>query len=222
MIRCARGIRGTSALFAGLLAAVFPAQISTAAAPAALTEAAETLPEPGEILDVLHRVADRQLAREPREGAVTDWVHAAFYTGVTALAEISPDAEKYLDALRAVGRRKRWRPGPRVYNADDHCIVQSYLELHRRDRDPAMIRPSRERFDAILAQPRDDDLASGRPDAGDRWSWCDALFMAPPAWIRMYAATNDRRYLDFMNRGWWNTSRYLYDSEEHLFFRDDR
>jgi hypothetical protein len=28
------------------------------------------------------------------------------------------------------------------------------------------------------------------------WSWCDALFMGPPTWTRLYAATGDKRYLE--------------------------
>ena len=38
--------------------------------------------------------------------------------------------------------------------------------------------------------------------------------------MRLYAATGDRKYLDAMNQLWWRTSDYLYDSEEHLYFRD--
>jgi rhamnogalacturonyl hydrolase YesR len=58
------------------------------------------------------------------------------------------------------------------------------------------------------------------PKSQERWAWCDALFMAPPAWARMWKATGDRRYLDFAVDEWWFTSAYLYDKEEHLYFRD--
>src|SRR5258708_4843524 len=43
----------------------------------------------------------------------------------------------------------------------------------------------------------------------------------PPAtWIRLYAATSDERYLNFAVTNWWRTTDYLYDTNEHLFFRD--
>jgi rhamnogalacturonyl hydrolase YesR len=63
-----------------------------------------------------------------------------------------------------------------------------------------------------------------RPDDPNKllWWWCDALFMAPPVLARMSAATGDRRYLDYMDREWWETSASLYDPAEHLFFRDSR
>ena len=86
-----------------------------------------------------------------------------------------------------------------------------------------MIKPLRERFDAILAKPRAvPSLAFVNPlaRARENWSWCDALFMGPPAWMRLYAATDDERYLNFAVTNWWRTADYLYDKEEHLFFRD--
>ena len=52
------------------------------------------------------------------------------------------------------------------------------------------------------------------------WWWCDALFMAPPTLARFYKATGKLEYLDFMDREWWTTSKLLYDSGEHLYFRD--
>jgi rhamnogalacturonyl hydrolase YesR len=44
--------------------------------------------------------------------------------------------------------------------------------------------------------------------------------MAPPAWIHMYRATGEKKYLDFMAREWKATTEYLFDPEEHLYFRD--
>jgi rhamnogalacturonyl hydrolase YesR len=54
------------------------------------------------------------------------------------------------------------------------------------------------------------------------WTWCDALFMAPPSFSRMYEATKDVSYLDYADKHWWITSDYLYSIEDSLFFRDDR
>jgi unsaturated rhamnogalacturonyl hydrolase len=44
--------------------------------------------------------------------------------------------------------------------------------------------------------------------------------MAPPTWLRLYAATDDTRYLDFAVTNFWRTTDFLYDKDEHLFFRD--
>jgi unsaturated rhamnogalacturonyl hydrolase len=53
------------------------------------------------------------------------------------------------------------------------------------------------------------------------WWWCDALYMGPPAWARLYHATEDPKYLAYIDRHWWRTSQYLYDPVEHLYFRDN-
>ena len=176
---------------------------------------------PAAVLSVMERVADWQLAH-PSPHRSTDWTQGAGDAGMMALAGISP-SPRFLDAMLTMAEANAWQPGPRPYHADDHCVGQTYAELYFRRHDPRMIAPLRERFDWILAHPKDANLVfdpARNPDAGDRWSWCDSLFMAPPAWIRLYAATGEKAYLDFAVEKWWQTSDYLYDKEEHLYFRD--
>jgi rhamnogalacturonyl hydrolase YesR len=102
-------------------------------------------------------------------------------------------------------------------------VGQTYAELYQLYREPRMIAPLRERFDGILDEPSmvtnlDFRQPGGR--AAEEWSWCDSLFMAPPAWVRLYAMTGDERYLGFAVTNWWRTADFLYDREQHLFFRD--
>jgi hypothetical protein len=85
-----------------------------------------------------------------------------------------------------------------------------------------MIAPMRAQFDGIIAEPRDGTLDFLVPGVLMRWSWCDSLFMGPPAWARLSSVTGDPRYLEFAIERWWRTSDYLYDKAEHLFFRDSR
>lgn len=176
--------------------------------------------EPAAVLDAMRRVGDWQL-EHPSQLRANDWVPAVGYTGIMALAETSGDA-KYHDAMRAMAEANEWKLGPGKYFADDHCVGQTYAELYLRERNPRMIASMRAQFDEILAAPKDDDLTWTRKGSTDRWSWCDSLYMAPPAWARLWAATGDKRYLDFAVKNWWNTSDYLYDKEEHLYFRDSK
>lgn len=174
--------------------------------------------DPGAILAAMERVADWQLANPSRHRA-TDWTQGAGYTGFMALAGISANP-KYREAMIAMGEKNAWQPGPSVYHADDHCVAQAYAELYLQSREPKMIAPFKERFDFILANPKEGSLDFKTPGNQQRWSWCDALFMAPPAWLRMWVATGDQRYLDLAVDHWWRTSDFLYDKEEHLYFRD--
>ena len=176
---------------------------------------------PQKVLKAMQRVADWQLAH-PSTNPPTSWLLGAENAGMMALAGISGDA-RYREAMRAAGEANDWRPGPLFYDADDYCVGQAYTELYCLYRENRMIAPLRERFDAILAKPSDvPGLEFTQAEKRDRknWSWCDSLFMGPPTWLRLYAATDDSRYLDFAVTNWWRTTDYLYDKDEHLFFRD--
>ena len=66
--------------------------------------------------------------------------------------------------------------------------------------EPHMIAPSKQRFDHILAHPTTARFDWGTPHSTDHWSWCDALFMAPVAWLQLWKTTGDRRYLALARR----------------------
>ncbi len=200
-------------LFVALAAILFSASIPANAQSAAM--------EPKDVLAVMQRVADWQLAN-PSKHKATDWTQGAGDAGFMALAGISGDA-KYRGAMFKKGETNEWNLGPRKFHADDHAVGQAYCELYFLYRDPKMLAPMRARFDSILAEPsKVESLAFKQPKgaAGENWSWCDSLFMAPPAWARLYYATGDEKYLTFAVTNWWRTTAYLYDKEEHLYFRD--
>ena len=176
---------------------------------------------PANVLSVMERVADWQLAH-PSAHPTTDWTQAAGDAGMMALAGIASDP-KYRDAMVATGEANGWKLGPRMYHADDLAIGQTYVGLYVLYHEPKMIAPLRARLDAILASPppvQSLDFHQPYEQVSQLWSWCDALFMAPPVWMQMYAATGDRRYLDYAVKNWWRTTDYLYDPGEHLYFRD--
>ena len=177
---------------------------------------------PEEVLAVMKRVADWQLANPSRHGA-HEWPHGAWYAGLMALANTSQDT-KYLDAMLEIGSRAGWAPGPRPYMADDHAVLQAYLEMYLLQERPVMLEPARRAFDQVIANPVSGrfDVPVGDPGWDDQWTWCDALFMAPPVLARLYAATGDAKYLDFMDREWWTTYAALWDDEAGLFYRDKR
>ena len=171
------------------------------------------------ILVEMERVADWQIAN-PAPHPSTHWAQAAFYTGIMALDKIST-SPRFREAMRRMGETNQWKLGPRFYDADDHCVGQTYVELWVRFHDSQMIAPLQKQFDGILAKPpTTPSLDFTQPKARDRWSWCDSLFMGPPTWVRLWAAAGDERYLDFAVTNWWRTSDYLYDTNEHLYFRD--
>ncbi len=181
------------------------------------------------VIDVMERAFDWQIdnivtsAPLPDGGfqdvSDTEWVRGAFFAGVMAAFEAT-GSPKYLEAAREISERNGWQPGPRPRHADDQCIAQTYAKIYLVGRDPAMIEATVDRFEAMIAEPRPGPVVGWSED--DNWSWCDALFMAPPTMALIAEATGDRRYLDLMNAMWWETYGYLYDPVEHLWYRDGR
>jgi rhamnogalacturonyl hydrolase YesR len=118
--------------------------------------------------------------------------------------------------MRDMGKATHWELSPGESDANQLALAQAYLEIYLLDKQPDELAPTKARMDAVLAGPRP-DLNSGRRIS---WWWCDALFMAPPAWARMYAATGDPKYIGYLDDEWAKTSTLLYDQQAHLYARD--
>ena len=168
----------------------------------------------------MRRAADWQLAH-PSKHAETDWTQAPFWSGLLATYRTSGDA-KYLDAVLAMGERNNWKLGKRLYHADDHAVGKAYAEVYALKKDPRIIADMIRAFDAILAKPAasPEVLEFRTKGVLNKWSWCDALYMSPPAWTALAVATGDNKYLTFSDREYRRTQDYLYDAKQHLFFRD--
>jgi rhamnogalacturonyl hydrolase YesR len=200
---------------------VSPREVQIASSPQLPPKAREaaSVQSPEQILSTMKRVADWQIAN-PSSVEPRDWIVAPYYIGLLALHKVSGD-EKYKNAVIQQAEANGWQPGPRVYHADDHAVMQAYLELFLDSHDARMLAPSKQRLDEILAHPSQATLDWNAPGSQERWNWCDALFMAPTSWLMMWKATGDSRYLDFMNREWWATTESLYLPRTGWYFRDE-
>jgi unsaturated rhamnogalacturonyl hydrolase len=185
----------------------------------------DSLPTPGPLAQILSPkldrtdlasammlVADWQLTRLP-EQAQFDWTWAALYDGLMAVPD-QVAGNKYKEAMLKVAGDLNWQPGPRVMHADDQAVGQMFLEQYMIHKNPKMIAAMRARLDTEIATP--DPTDPQKP----LWWWCDALFMAPPVYADMAAATGGKKYLAYMDREWDITTALLYDRQKHLYFRD--
>lgn len=159
---------------------------------------------------VIDKVGDWQLNRA-ESSFDQDWTFATLYAGFMAVPDAAGGA-RYRDAMLRMGKKFNWQSGPRLGHADDEAIGQTYLDLYLSLHDTAMLIPIRANMDRVMQLPEDKDKPL--------WWWCDALFMAPPVLVKLYEATGDRKYLDFMDHQWWITSNLLYNGSDHLFSRD--
>jgi unsaturated rhamnogalacturonyl hydrolase len=191
-----------------------------AAAQSAQTPAFSTQLSRAAVRRVMTAAADWQLAH-PSQHPPYDWTVAAFYTGMMAFSKVS-DSPKYYDAMKAMGERNQWRPGLNPGLADDHAVIAAYAKIFQREKDGRMLAPSLALLDFLVTLPFDALLTWENGIEMREWAWCDALFMSPPSLAAVTTATGDRRYLDLANRLWWKTTDFLYDTTEHLYFRDSR
>lgn len=181
-----------------------------------------------EIRQSMRRVADWQIAhmKEVPHDPL-NWVNATFYLGLTKWAEIAEQENKddfYYQWLNRLGRRNYWQVDKRMYHADDVCISQTYLDLYRKYQKEEMIIPTLARTEWVMAHPSKGSflLDYGNASTLERWTWCDALFMAPPVYARLYRTTGDKKFIRFMDKEFKATYDYLFDKDENLFYRDHR
>ena len=222
MIKTSRSKRMGFAL-ACILACPFLALISVAerqgVAPVEHTLTAQ------QVAATIKLAADWQLAN-PSPQDPRHWSMAPLYDGLidTSLTTADP---RYLAAVLRAGMRIDFELGSRTYHADGHAAGHAWLRLYLMDpeRDPEVLEPFVEQFNEIVEHPITEELSfTEEPPPGlrvtDRWTWADALYMAPPTLTLLAKATGDKRYTRFMDAEFRVTYDALFDPEEHLFYRD--
>ncbi|KQV57073.1 MULTISPECIES: glycoside hydrolase family 105 protein [unclassified Caulobacter] len=238
MQRVSRKAIGAAIGTAALLATLSPSAVSAAPAqPPAATQSQAVPYARAEVLRLAEKVADYQLATmaagyiPPNTSRDTadpkGWVQGALFVGLRDLADRS-DNSAYRQVILARGLANQWELGKRFYHADDHVIGQSYLWAARHGGGDAAIAPLRQRFDAILTYPPKVGLEHAEytdprgVDCDQRWCWSDALFMAPATWFELSAVTGDPRYAAYARKEFAAVTDFLYDKDEHLYYRDSR
>ena len=172
----------------------------------------------------MRKVADWQLAQSQQYFTIVDrarqldgriWTWGVLYSGFMAASDALNDP-KYINVMRDMGKTNNWQLSTGETDGNQLSLAQTYLELYLLDKQPEELAPTKATFDAILARPRV-ELGSNLRIA---WWWCESLFMAPPAWARMYAATGDTRYISYLDEEFAKTNTLLYDPQAHLYSRD--
>lgn len=173
--------------------------------------------KPKAIQAVVEKVATWQLKEaEPTFNRL--WTYAALYDGLLAASKTTGDP-KFHDAVLKYSEQEHWQLlDNRFPHADDQAMGKAYMALYLEDpkgsRKSERMANTKEIMDRLVVRPDD--------PAKLLWWWCDALYMAPPVLARTYVATGDKKYLDYMDQEWWQTSKALYNQQDHLYFRDER
>lgn len=208
-------------------ATLLPGNLNAQPAPVPFTEQNTATPDKQEILSIARKVADWQIkefsnnkyaVKEPK-----GWIAGALYMGMFDWAELSGD-NQYFDWLKKVFNRQHWQVTDRMYHADDVCVSQTYIDMYTKYKEDKMLLPTTARIDWVINNPSNGglDIDYSKPLSYERWSWCDALFMAPAVYTRLYTLTGNKKYMIFADAEFKATYNHLYDKDDKLFFRDSR
>ncbi|MGN6368603.1 MAG: glycoside hydrolase family 88/105 protein [Phycisphaerae bacterium] len=196
---------------------------------------APPLPRSSAILPLLEKCADAQLdLMHQKNIAPPDWTAATFYVGLARLSHTSPDP-KYTQACLDIAEKNNWkihdRTGRRFF-ADDQALGQLYIDIALAKHDPKLLDPLIAEETALLHQLANYNPVTQDPKFHNKpetekmeiipWWWCDSLFMNPPVLAGLSHVTGDPKFIDAMDKAYWQTYDLLYDKNEHLFFRDNR
>lgn len=169
------------------------------------------------------------------------WADGVFLSAAATWKE-SPSLH---ERLEEIARRNHYEPAPKSFDpANDIAVCLLYAELYRESPQPRFLKeriadyqaaldtlrggwyaliPTLERLDFQMRYwPQEKDLDFMTVANHERWSWCDALYMAAPVYAAYSQLTDNPAYREFMFEELWRTVGYLYSPSDSLFFRDSR
>lgn len=176
---------------------------------------------PEDIIAVCDTVAGWQMANHhlSRHGKLS-WTNGALYVGMFEWAELNDDKEIF-SFLKKIGKDNNWAMGRRPYHADDICVGQTFIKMYKKYGDKKMLQPTLERAFYVASHPSKAPLTKAdEVGKSERWSWCDALFMAPPVYAALYELTGEKVFIEYMDNEFRECTDSLYDLDEHLYYRD--
>lgn len=180
-----------------------------------------------DILATLEKTAQWHVANPTNTRLnIRDWEIGPYYDGLIALSKQSGNPAYWAEVIR-LGDSAGWSPFDRKYHADDHAVAHAWLDTYSADPVPAKayrIAQTKKMLDEVIedAKTWGDKKPFTRFGGApvNAYNWCDALYMSPPTFARMYAITGDKKYLDYLHREYKNCRDTLFSEEDDLFYRD--
>lgn len=154
------------------------------------------------------------------DNGVASWAHSVLYIGLSEWSTLrEEESAEYWEWLSDIGTQSDWKMnGIYPYHADEFCVGQFFATMYGKYKQDKMISGTLKRMERVMTDARNTSMSYRNKEA---WSWCDALFMAPPLYARMSILKQDKRYFEFMDKEFRKTYDYLFDPTERLFYRDD-
>ena len=158
-----------------------------------------------EVVDLIDNVINwqNQQTAHIEKYTLTNWQYASYFIGVMKAFKTTTN-ESYQDYLFQVGEEHNWETLPDMYHADKIAIGQIYLDLYEQKGGEELIKNIKWVLDANLLRnkPKPNVRYKDNPYRHEWWSWCDALFMAPPTFAKMYQITGEKKDLYYAVERW--------------------
>ena len=192
----------------------------------------ESMLNKSDIEKMMRKVADWQIANlsysttsNLHDNGVSSWTNATFFLGLSEWAKTDSKKNDYYKWMNKIGSENNWmlannfknNPKYQMYHADEFCMGQFYLNMYDAKKDEKILQSTKERITWVMNNPPNSVMEARNKQS---WTWCDALFMAPPVYAGMASIDNNNDYLQFMDKEFKRTLDHLYDKENKLFFRD--
>ena len=155
-----------------------------------------------EVVELIDKVINwqNQQTDHIKKYTLTNWQFATNYIGMMKAFKTTGNIA-YQNYLKKIGEDHKWQTIPDMYHADKIAISQVYLDLYKQLGEEELIKNTKWVLDANLIRnkPEPDVRYNNNPYKHEWWSWCDALFMAPPTFAKMYEITGvSLKYCEFL------------------------
>jgi unsaturated rhamnogalacturonyl hydrolase len=169
----------------------------------------------------MHRVNDYQL-KNPWKETDRNWIRATYYTGVMAFYRATHD-QKLLDQAIAWGDKHKWQVGTEGSGANKLTCCQTWLDLYMVLKKPEMLAPTVAWANSTeFPAPGFDGVWYTHAPRGKGHRYADSLYVGPPALVKLYKITGEKKYLEIMDTFYWDVYDEIYDKEARFFYRDKR
>ncbi len=163
------------------------------------------------IISVMYRVTGFQKSNSWMT-VDRNWKRSTFYTGLMAFYSVTRDNELLTKAEYWAGKHG-YRPGTDwFYPPNKLACTQTYLEIYFITKNEGIIRNTREYMDS--------EIAENKSAFKQGWDYIDALYVGAPPYAMMSKAMEDEKYVDYMNKTFWEVTDSLWDKDDKLFYRD--
>ncbi|MEH3115860.1 glycoside hydrolase family 88/105 protein [Pedobacter terrae] len=176
-----------------------------------------------DVLEVINR-ANSYWQKNNKPEVRAFWDHAAYHTGNMAAYEVtkneayrkySEDWAVYNKWMGAKSKDKsNWKykygeTDEYVLFGDWQICFQTYIDLYRLKPEEYKIARAKEVMQYEMSTPNN-----------DYWWWADGLYMVMPTMTKLYAVTNDQKFLDKLYEYFMYANSIMYDKKEKLYYRD--